>query len=113
MPTANSPDRWLNYVLRGGPNFESFWRSLLNSASRDLLFVVGRGFDPRMPNAVAKILALGGDGLRHCVLVEYDEGAASPSRTHDSSITANVNTIESLFKVSGGLTTKEIRITAS
>ena len=63
-----------------------------------------------MPNAVAKLLALGGDGLRHCVLVEYDEGAASPSRSHDSSITANVNTIESLFKDNGGLTTKEIRM---
>ena len=110
MPTANSPDRWLNYVLRRGASFESFWRSFLNSASRDLLFVVGRGFDPRMPNAVAKLLALGGDGLRHCVLVEYDEGAASPSRSHDSSITANVNTIESLFKDNGGLTTKEIRM---
>ena len=63
-----------------------------------------------MPNAVAKLLALGGDGLRHCVLVEYDEGAASPSRSHDSSLTANVNTIESLFKDNGGLTTKGIRM---
>ena len=110
MATPTSPDRWLNYVLRGGANFESFWRSFLNSTSRDLLFVVGRGFDPRMPNAVATILALGGDGLRHCVLVEYDEGEASPSRSHDDSITANVNTIESLFKESGGLTTKQIRM---
>ena len=110
MATPTSPDRWLNYVLRGGANFESFWRSFLNSTSRDLLFVVGRGFDPRMPNAVATILALGGDGLRHCVLVEYDEGEASPSRSHDDSITANVNTVESLFKESGGLTTKQIRM---
>ena len=110
MATANTTDRWLNYVLRGEARFESFWSSFLNFASRDLLFVVGKGFDPRMPNAVAKLLALGGDGLRHCVLVKYDEGVASPSRSHDSSVTANVNTIEMFFKESGGLTTKEIRM---
>ena len=108
MPTT--PDRWLNYVLRGGTSFEPFWRSFLNAATRDLLVVVGRGFDPRMTNAVSTVLSLGGDGLRHGMLVEYDEGENSPSRKHDDSIGANVKEIEELFKNSGELTTRQIRM---
>ena len=110
MGTRTTPGRWLNYVLRGGTSFEPFWRSFLNAAPRDLLVVVGRGFDPRMTNAVSTILSLGGDGLRHCMLVEYDEGENSPSRKHDNSIGANVRAIEELFKNSGELTTRQIRM---
>ena len=108
--TQTTPSRWLNYVLRGGEDFEPLWRSILESDRRDLLFVVGRGFDPRMPDAVATVLSLGGDGLRHCVLVEYDEGESSPSRRHDDLISANVNAVGDLFEEHGGLTTKQIRM---
>lgn len=106
----NTPCRWLDYVLRGGEAFKSFWRSILHSGRRDLLFVVGRGFDPRMPNAVATVLSLGGEGLRHCFLVEYDEGGASPSRKHDDMISANVTAVGNLFEEHGGLQTRQIRM---
>ena len=105
-----APDRWLSYVLRGGADFESFWRSFLISKSRDLLFVVGRGFDPRMANAVGAVLSMGGTGLRHCLLVEYDEGEASPSRAQDDSLVANVSAVEVLFAKRGGLTIRQIRM---
>lgn len=108
--TPTTVDRWLNYILRSGGHFESFWQSYLHSASRDLLFVVGRGFDPRMSHAVATILALGGSGLRRCILVDYDEGEASPSRSHDDSINANVNTLETIFTNHGDPTTRTIRM---
>ena len=108
--THTTSGRWLNYVLRGGKNVELLWRSILKSDRRDLLFVVGRGFDPRMRDAVATVLSLEGDGLRHCVLVEYNEGEASPSRRHDDLISANVNAIKDLFEKHGGLTTKKIRM---
>lgn len=110
MTTSTRPDRWLNYVMRGGTSFEPFWRSFLNASGRDLLVVVGRGFDPRMPNAVSTVLSLGGNGLRHCILVEYDEGENSPSRKHDDSISANVSAIENLFKENGALTTRQVRM---
>ena len=110
MATPVAPDRWLSYVLRGGSDFESFWRSFLISKSRDLLFVVGRGFDPRMANTVGTVLSMGGTGRRHCLLVEYDEGEASPSRAQDDSLVANVNAVEVLFSKSGGLTIKQIRM---
>ena len=110
MRTPPTPGRWLNYVLRGGTSFEPFWRSFLGAGSRDLLVVIGRGFDPRMANAVSTVLSLGGGGLRDCLLVEYDEGENSPSRKHDNSISANARAIEELFKNSGDLTTRQIRM---
>lgn len=110
MGANTTSGRWLNYVLRGGTRFEPFWKSFLNATTRDLLVVVGRGFDPRMANAVSTVLSLGGDGLRHCLLVEYDEGENSPTRKHDISITANVRAIEELFKDSGQLMTRKIRM---
>ena len=110
MGTPTTSVRWLNYVLRGGTSFEPFWRSFLDAGPRDLLVVIGRGFDPRMANAVSTVLSLGGSGLRDCLLVEYDEGENSPSRKHDNSISANAKAIEELFKNSGDLTTRQIRM---
>ena len=104
------PGRWLNYVLRSGENFGSFWQSFLSSGHRDLLFVIGRGFDPRMSNAVATVLSFGGEGLRHCILVEYNEGEDSPSRRHNELAIDNVSAVEELFKKYDGLTTKQIRM---
>ena len=63
-----------------------------------------------MPNAVDTVLSAGGDGLRHCVLAEYDEGETSPSRRHEAAIAANVNAVESLFSKSGGLETRQVRM---
>ncbi len=110
MGKPTEPGRWLDYVLRGGTSFEPFWKSFLSAASRDLLVVVGRGFDPRMANAVSTIVSLGGDGRRDCILVEYDEGEHSPSRAHDPAVAKNVGVLEELFKNSGNLITKQIRM---
>ena len=110
MGTPTTPNRWRNYVLRGGAEFKAFWQSFLGSSHRNLLFVVGRGFDPRMPGAVNAILSARGDGIRHCVLVEYDEGENSPSRKHEETIVANANAIDELFSETGALSTKQIRM---
>lgn len=110
MVPAPTPDRWENYILRGGPDFECLWQSILGSGSRNLLFVVGRGFDPRIANAVKTVLSQGGSGLRHCMLVEFDEGETSPSRQHDNLTADNVTTIEDLFEQDDQITTKHIRM---
>ena len=71
MLTPSAPRRWLDYTLRGGQEFDSFWKLVVNSRRRDLLFVVGCGFDPRMCAGIERVLELGGDGLRHCLVVEF------------------------------------------
>ena len=103
-------DRWLGYTLRGGAKFVPLWDSLVRSSERDLLFIVGRGFDPRMCTAIETILSLGGKGARDCLIIEYDEGQASPSRAHDTLITANVDFLERLIKGSNRLSKRQIQM---
>ena len=103
-------DRWLGYVLRGGDQFVPFWKSLVKSSERNLLFLVGGGFDPRMCTSIETILSLGGKGARHCLIIEYDEEQASPSRAHEALITSNVNRLDNLFNGSNGISKRQIQM---
>ena len=102
--------RWMDYVLQGGAKFVPFWESLLQSRDRDILFVVGRGFDPRMCEAVEQVLSLGGRGKRDCVVVEFDEGGSSPSRLHDELLNQNMCALETLFLGRGAIADKQVKM---
>lgn len=47
--------RWRDYVLVRGKEFESFWKEHGNEPSRRILFIVGRGFDPRATLGLEKL----------------------------------------------------------
>ena len=103
-------NRWSGYALHGGSKFASFWGSLVNAERRDLLFIVGQGFDPRMCTAVASILDAGGEGNRDCVVVEFDEGPASPSKKHQVETDANANMLDGLFSGNRRISRQEIKM---
>ena len=103
-------NRWDVYVMRGGSEFVPFWQSLVDSGRRDLLFVLGKGFDPRMCKATETILSLGGEGNRQVLLIEYDEGPASPSKTHDELVEANVANLRRIFGRQGGISSRQIQM---
>lgn len=105
--------RWDGYVFRGGAEFTPFWQSLVNSGNRDLLFIMGKGFDPRMCKAAETILSLGGKGVRHCLLVEYDEGSASPSTAQDALVNSNMCKLEHLFAGQDCLSSRQIEMWSS
>ena len=104
----HSKDRWHGYSLRGGVEFKPFWNSLVESSERNLLFLVGKGFDPRMCTAIETILSLGGRGDRKCLVLEYNEGQASPSRAHDDLVSSNVDHLNRLFTGSNRLSKRQI-----
>ena len=107
---VNPAGRWMHYVLQGGTKFVPFWASLLQSSNRDILFIVGRGFDPRMCEAIEQVVSLGGSGKRDCVVVEFDEGENSPSRLHEELIKQNVCALETLFLGKGSITEKQVKM---
>jgi hypothetical protein len=45
-----------------------------------VLFVLGKGFDPRMCLGLAALMQAGGAGRRHVLSVTLEEGPLSPSR---------------------------------
>ena len=78
--------KWDNYFLKTGKSFDDFWSSYLNAEKRNVLYIFGLGFDPRMTYGYNKILNFGGNGRRDCLMIEFDEGAESPSLKYNTAI---------------------------
>jgi hypothetical protein len=78
--------RWRDYFLRDGERFDRFWQEFLNERKRDVLFVLGHGFDTRMCDGIEKMLSFGGDGARDVALLAFHEGPDSHSIPTRSSV---------------------------
>lgn len=100
--------RWQNYVLKKGEEFHSFWQRFLQSQRRNVLFIIGVGFDPRMCTGINAILRHARDGSHDCVAIRFDEGSASPSRTHDNLIQNNRIRLELLLRGRGDFILKTV-----
>ena len=94
---CNTPLRWKNYIINKGVNVCTFWEDHLADKARNLLFIMGQGFDPRMCNGATTILKQGGEGLRNCLLIEYDEGPESPSIKYADLVEKNRLLLNELF----------------
>lgn len=83
--------------MKHGKEFLPFWEELLSERARNLLFVMGLGFDPRMCQGIEAILDAGGSGKRACWLIEYDEGYNSPSKDYKELVELNRKTLNELL----------------
>ena len=80
--------RWEQYLLLRGQRVGEFWREHLR-ASRDVLLIIGRGFDPRMCMGLEVLLAAGGQGRRDIIGLDFREGPRSPSLNHEGRVEEN------------------------
>lgn len=92
----SSVARWSNYVLAAGEDLNSLLRLHCASAERNICVILGQGFDPRMNIGLRSILEAGGTGRRHLILLQFDEGASSPSRFYENAIKQNLADLEKL-----------------
>jgi hypothetical protein len=99
--------RWSDYFLRGGSDFSPFWNIYLKK-KRDILFVLGLGFDPRMCSAISDILNQGGSGKRDCLMVSYNEGLNSPSNRYTEKVQENDDKLRNLLRGRGSLKPYEL-----
>jgi hypothetical protein len=102
--------RWRDYFLREGEQFDVFWQLFLGERERNLLFVLGHGFDSRMCNGIQRILDLGGQGSRDVALIAFDEGAESPSQAYLDQRTANGELLNKLLQGRGKVEDRFIRM---
>lgn len=91
-----APPRWQDYVLTDGRAFQGFWMSHLRSRQRDILFVLGHGFDPRMCLGFKAIMDAGGNGRRDICVLTLEEGPQSPSQAHAALAQENLRELERL-----------------
>lgn len=107
-----SPDslRWRDYFLRDGEGFEEFWKPYLAERNRNLLFILGHGFDARMCDGIERVLSLGGQGARNVALIAFHEGAESPSQSYFEQRKANGERLEKLVQGRGKIAQREIKM---
>lgn len=101
--------RWENYVMGQGAELVSFWTSRLRE-SRNILYVLGKGFDPRMCDGVEVVMRSGGGGKRDFIALGFDEGPQSASQAYAAKTSANWEKLSGLANGHGTLTTKDIAI---
>lgn len=95
-PISLSAPRWDNYILVEGNGLVEFYNSHLGGATRNVCFVIGKGFDPRMCSGLRTLLEAGGKGQRDVTLIEFDEGSASSSNAYASFVENNMTTLRGL-----------------
>jgi len=81
--------RWEDYFLKKNIEYHKFWENYLKP-SRDILFILGKGFDPRMCVGLESILKKGGSGIRDCFLINSIEGEDSPSKDYSHNVDENM-----------------------
>lgn len=105
---TNDSLRWRDYFLREGRHFDEFWKPFLAEQKRNVLFVLGHGFDARMCDGLERILGLGGDGKRDVILLAFHEGSDSASHAHMDQRKANGERLASLVKDRGTIGHRDI-----
>src|SRR5262245_60377902 len=112
--TVVQSPRWRDYVLlrddreRGREHFRHFWAEHLARAERSVLYILGRGFDPRMCLGLNLLLATGGTGTRDVIALDYRERSTSVSLAHDNLVQKNWLELQSAIQGRGSLTVKPL-----
>lgn len=95
-------DRWSNYFMSHESGFDSFWNGYLAQTERNLMFVLGRGFDPRMCHAIRLIFEKKGKGLRDCIALDYQDDSKLQPLHHADLLENNWTNLNELIKKAGG-----------
>ena len=106
----SKPPQWDEYFLRKGEEAIQFWKKYLQSGDRNILFILGEGFDPRMCESLNILFNLGGTGSRDCVLIRVDEGEESTSKEYDEEISKNVTEFERIIPEEMRIQTRDIKM---
>ena len=92
-------ERWSTYARAAGTDLEILFSSHFNDSSRKARFILGRGFDPRMLTGLTLLRRTCPLLSIEVVLLIYEEGDQSPSRTYDDAVKKNVENLGQLSPV--------------
>lgn len=101
--------RWDPYFMKQGDEYYQFWKDHLDTKERNILLILGRGFDPRMCASLEIIFGLQKRGICDCMLIEFDEGPVSPSLRHAGLVKRNLEKLRNILK-SETIYRKEIKM---
>jgi hypothetical protein len=87
------PGRWSTYARASGSDLELFFNEHFGETSRNLCFIMGRGFDPRMVTGIRRLRRACPNLPIQIILLTFDEGDLSPSRKYDEVVQANMKVL--------------------
>ena len=96
MSKTDRKMRWDPYQLRAGMEFDTFWADRLRDGTRNVLFLIGRGFDARATVVPDRILGLGKAGTLVGWNLRYRNGQQE-SEVMQKRIHSNVAAFEKMF----------------
>jgi hypothetical protein len=82
MNAISYKHHWDDHYPIGPQDFDAFWTRQLRPNEDCVLYVLGRGFDPRMCAGLARIQEVAPSVSLDVLLIEYDEGEHSASAHH-------------------------------
>jgi hypothetical protein len=88
--------RWNYYYMSEG---DIFWKEYLLENNKDILFILGLGFDPRMCIAYEKIVRYNGNGVIDCLVINFSEGEGSPSQKYSHLVKINEVKLNKLIPI--------------
>jgi hypothetical protein len=96
--------RWRDYVLTRGAAFDSFWAEHGDQSGRRILFLVGRGFDPRTTLGLIRLQKAAAKCAIDVKGLEFVDESASDTSDHRSASEANWNIIKTILGNRGSVT---------
>ena len=93
---GQAPERWSTYARACGPDLESLLSTHFENSQRKARFILGRGFDPRMLSGLRLLRRVCPSLSLDVVLLTYEEGDQSPSRSYDDAVQANMTALSEL-----------------
>src|SRR5690348_5247118 len=91
------PMPWRDYILVRDGEFASFWTTHFAERSRSVLYVCGRGFDPRTCITLRTLAELANGALKETIALEYDEGEGALTQVLRDKATSNWHDMEGIL----------------
>lgn len=101
--------RWRDYVQVRGVAFDSFWKDHTTGQKRRVLFILGRGFDPRASMGLARMATAALDCSIDIIGLSYVEDASGASSVQADAVATNWAAIQSCVAGRGTTSTRTVK----
>lgn len=90
---------WENYFLKSGSSFTPFWEEYLLESKRDILFIMGMGFDPRTNIGIKTIYSIKSRGLKSTIILRYYNQAEDVSTPNNPLVQKHLMELTSFLSI--------------
>ena len=88
--------RWENYFLKSDKSFMDFWTDYLKN-KRDILYIMGLGFDPRSVVTIENIFGISSEGARNVSIIRYFKNEKDKTNPNHLNVNKNLERLNNLL----------------